>query len=738
MSVVGPVGEKFLRLMILLVFLGWGASGYGSIQALAQDTAVADPAPVQDPPGESAQDDGAGKAEETPGLDDLDKAFDLKINSQSTRDLDKVARLCEQAIEKGLNDAGEEQAKVLAKTAYYEHAKQLSSRILPGPRGRRDPRWKALRREALRRLAKAVEIDPEMASAYVLTAKLQRLALGDREKGKAAINQALSLIQGDDELMSEALIEKVRLSDDILADSVMDDVDEAIRLNPENREARGLRSQLLMRSGKIEKAFEDLDAVLESAGSYDAYASQADQLMQNPKFTESEVMQNAALRYLDKAMELKSAPRLLLAKAIVLQTMDKTKEALAAIDQNLEAEPDNYKALKMRSAINADQKRIKAAIADLDQALELETDDPDILLRRMSLHQIDDNLDAAIEDCKRLNDGNKGNFPIQMSLAQLYLVNDQASEAVGVIDKALEQYGEGVWDDLSPAAGYEVTQRRLRALRMRGDCHLHTGDHQNAIDDYELGVDLTEDIAEFKRSLPRPEPPKFRDGVPEPLRMETMKKWDEMTEELDKEYIGDSGLLNNLAWVLATSTFDELRDGERAIELATTAAELTDFKKAFIISTLASGYAEVGEFEKAREWSNKAIEVNRAEFEAIKNDEEIKDEAEREARIKIENDQFESLKKELASYEMEKPWRERQTSEKEEAAAAEQEATAADEDKEGDEDKEDDEAEDEDGDGDNEDGSEEDSSSEQESEPEMSDTETEENESDGDTQDSTD
>ena len=627
---------------------------------------------------------------------------------------------------------------MLAKTAYYEHAKQLSSRILPGPRGRRDPRWKALRREALRRLAKAVEIDPEMASAYVLTAKLQRLALGDREKGKAAINQALSLIQGDDELMSEALIEKVRLSDDILADSVMDDVDEAIRLNPENREARGLRSQLLMRSGKIEKAFEDLDAVLESAGSYDAYASQADQLMQNPKFTESEVMQNAALRYLDKAMELKSAPRLLLAKAIVLQTMDKTKEALAAIDQNLEAEPDNYKALKMRSAINADQKRIKAAIADLDQALELEPDDPDILLRRMSLHQIDDNLDAAIEDCKRLNDGNKGNFPIQMSLAQLYLVNDQASEAVGVIDKALEQYGEGVWDDLSPAAGYEVTQRRLRALRMRGDCHLHTGDHQNAIDDYELGVDLTEDIAEFKRSLPRPEPPKFRDGVPEPLRMETMKKWDEMTEELDKEYIGDSGLLNNLAWVLATSTFDELRDGERAIELATTAAELTDFKKAFIISTLASGYAEVGEFEKAREWSNKAIEVNRAEFEAIKNDEEIKDEAEREARIKIENDQFESLKKELASYEMEKPWRERQTSEKEEAAAAEQEATAADEDKEGDEDKEDDEAEDEDGDGDNEDGSEEDSSSEQESEPEMSDTETEENESDGDTQDSTD
>ena len=263
MSVVGSVGVKVLRLMILLACLGWGASGFGPIQALAQDAAVAEPAPVEDPPADGAQDNGDGKAEETPGLEDLDKAFDLKISSKSTRDLDKVARLCEQAIEKGLNEAGEEQAKVLAKTAYYEHAKQLSARILPGLRGRRDPRWKPLRREALRRLAKAVEIDPEMASAYVLTAKLQRLAQGDKEKGKEAIDQALSLIQGDDELMSEALIEKVRLSDDILAESVMDDVNEAIRLNPENREARGLRSQLLMRSGKIEKAFEDLDAVLE-------------------------------------------------------------------------------------------------------------------------------------------------------------------------------------------------------------------------------------------------------------------------------------------------------------------------------------------------------------------------------------------------------------------------------------------------------------------------------------------
>ena len=675
MSVVGPVGEKVLRSMILLACLGWGALGFGTsgiglTQAWAQDAAVADP--VEAPPALKSDGDSDGTAEETPGLEDLDKAFDLKINSKSTRDLDKVARLCEQAIEKGLNEAGEEQAKVLAKTAYYEHAQQLTARILPSNSQKPDPRWKPLRREALRRLAKAVEIDPEMASAYVLTAKLQRLPLGDRAKGKAAIDQALSLIQGDDELMSQALIEKVRLSDDILADSVMEDVNEAIRLNPENREARGLRSQLLMRSGKIEKAFEDMDAVLESAGSYDAYAAQADQLMKNPQFAASDVMQRAALRYLDKAMELKSAPSLLLAKAIVLQTMNKPDEALAAIDQNLEKDPENYKAFMMRSAINAEQKKIDVAIEDLDQALEIKPRDPNVLLRRMALHQMDDNLDAAIADCKRLNDINQGNFEIQMTLAQLYLGNDQAMKAVESIDKTLEQYGEGVWDELSPAAGYEVTLRRLRALRMRGDCHLHVGDHQNAIDDYELGVDLTEDIAEFKRGVPRPNPPKFRDGASEELRMKATKRWEEITAELDKEYVGDAGLLNNLAWVLATSPNEEVRNGERAIELATTAAEITDFKKAYILSTLASGYAEVGEFDKAKEWINKAIEVNRADVETIKNDENI-DEELRAARIKNEDDQVASLKKELASYEMEKPWREKQTSEEQKDDEAEEE-----------------------------------------------------------------
>jgi cytochrome c-type biogenesis protein CcmH/NrfG len=100
----------------------------------------------------------------------------------------------------------------------------------------------------------------------------------------------------------------------------------------------------------------------------------------------------------------------------------------------------------------------------------------------------------------------------------------------------------------------------------------------------------------------------------------------------------DSELLNNLAWVLATSPDDKVRDGKRATDLANQAAKDTDYKQAHILSTLAAGYAESGNFDKAREWSQKAVELG-------------SDDADTNAQ----------LKKELASYKDNKPWRERQT-----------------------------------------------------------------------------
>ena len=106
-----------------------------------------------------------------------------------------------------------------------------------------------------------------------------------------------------------------------------------------------------------------------------------------------------------------------------------------------------------------------------------------------------------------------------------------------------------------------------------------------------------------------------------------------------------------------------MRDGNRAVKLATESAELTDFEQPHILSTVAAAYAETGDFKSAIEWINKGLEANKAAG--------AKEGANQEG-IKR---QKKSLLDELEFYKEEKPWREQMDPEEErEKAKAEKEA----------------------------------------------------------------
>ncbi len=71
--------------------------------------------------------------------------------------------------------------------------------------------------------------------------------------------------------------------------------------------------------------------------------------------------------------------------------------------------------------------------------------------------------------------------------------------------------------------------------------------------------------------------------------------------------------LNNLAWLLATDSDASLRNGVRAIQFAQQAEQLSGGKNAVVLRTLAAAYAEAGQFGKAIESAQAAMQLGRSQ-----------------------------------------------------------------------------------------------------------------------------
>jgi tetratricopeptide (TPR) repeat protein len=70
---------------------------------------------------------------------------------------------------------------------------------------------------------------------------------------------------------------------------------------------------------------------------------------------------------------------------------------------------------------------------------------------------------------------------------------------------------------------------------------------------------------------------------------------------------------NSVAWIWATSPDASRRDGMKAIQYATKACELSGWKNADFLSTLAAACAECGQFKEAIAWQNKALALAQRE-----------------------------------------------------------------------------------------------------------------------------
>ena len=219
------------------------------------------------------------------------------------------------------------------------------------------------------------------------------------------------------------------------------------------------------------------------------------------------------------------------------------------------------------------------ALADVDKYLKIKPQQSAVMLTRAALLAKLGKHDAAIEELQDVQKANPKGLPTLLELGALYTSMKQYDKAIEVFTAILVDHPDEV-----------------EAMRGRGDALLNSGRRAEAISDYQRALKL---------------------------------------QPHDDSNIG---LLNNFAWLLATAPEDKLRDGHRAIALATEACRRTGYKEDFILSTLAAAYAETGDFESARKWAAQAVEVKPSN--------------------PAEETQKDELKKELESYKANKPWRE--------------------------------------------------------------------------------
>ncbi len=296
------------------------------------------------------------------------------------------------------------------------------------------------------------------------------------------------------------------------------------------------------------------------------------------------------------------SPEALLGRGTELLDKREYDKAIADLTEAAAQLPGDFRPLSRRGTAWLQKKEYQKAADDFTASLQISPDPKDHLNRGRSYWAVE-RLPEAIADFDASIRSDPAGAAAFFFRGDCYLKLERYNEAISDFAEAIQRSSQ------KPDPMFALSD----AFMFRGSAYLLTERAAEAIKDFTEAIRLEpKDPASVHQ---------LRGSGYELTNRLALAKSDNQIAGLWKRLADkpdDAAACRELALLLATHPEADLRDGKKAVELATRACKLTSDKSAADLDALAAAYAEAGRFDDAVRSAKKAIELAAPNDEAKK------------------------------------------------------------------------------------------------------------------------
>jgi tetratricopeptide (TPR) repeat protein len=274
---------------------------------------------------------------------------------------------------------------------------------------------------------------------------------------------------------------------------------------------------------------------------------------------------------------------------LLLVGMGRFEAAIPHFEKTLKVNPEYPAAHSNLGVALAGTGKLEEAAAEFAGALAVDPDSAEAHNNLGRLLAGKGNLEEAIAHFQRAQELLPGSAPVRHSLAQALTSLGRRLALTGRFDEAIVQFQKAL--EATPDSA-EVHNGLAVALVKKGRL-------DEAIAHLEKAVAISPEFAEGYFNLG--DTLYYLEGK----SAEALGAWRNVLR-IDPNHVP---VLNQTAWVLATSPEASLRDGVQAVAFAERAARLSGGREAAILDTLAAAYAEAGRFADAVRITSQTLDL---------------------------------------------------------------------------------------------------------------------------------